>query len=175
MLSMIEKMKAVAGAGLVKPPLGGTPLNLSAMLDSNSGSGGSGQGSEDDSQKSEESKSSDEVEIKEEILNPETDIRAQFFADLKRLNDSKSEALNQDNNHQTSVIKSLNEFSTIPANGDRSAHSVTLKVRDEDESLPPRKRKFSHENPLAESPGDCKKLVIEDDLEPAIKLETTSY
>jgi len=28
---------------------------------------------------------------------------------------------------------------------------------------------------LAESPGDCKKLVIEDDLEPAIKLETTSY
>eukprot|EP00090_Calanus_glacialis_P014224 TRINITY_DN2295_c0_g1_i1.p1 TRINITY_DN2295_c0_g1~~TRINITY_DN2295_c0_g1_i1.p1 ORF type:complete len:517 (+),score=122.96 TRINITY_DN2295_c0_g1_i1:220-1770(+) len=175
MLSMIEKMKAVAGAGLVKPPLGSTPLNLSAMLDSNSGSGGSGQGSEDDSQKSTESKSSDEVEIKEEDPNPETDIRAQFFADLKRLNDSKSEALNQDNNHQTSVIKSLNEFSNIPTNGDRSAHSVTLKVRDDDESLPPRKRKFSHENSLAESPGDCKKLVIEDDLEPAIKLETTSY
>jgi hypothetical protein len=65
----------------------------------------------------------------------------------------------------------LNEFS----NGDRSSHSVTLKVREDDESLPPRKRKFSHENSLSESPGDCKKLVIEDDLEPAIKLETTSY
>lgn len=170
MLSMIEKMKAAAGAGLGKAQLGGTPLNLSAMLDSNGGSGGSGQGSEDDSQKSNESKSSNEVEIKEELPNPEADIRAQFFADLKRLNDSKSEDL--ENNHQTSVIKSLNEISP---NGDRSTHSVTLKVRDDDDSLPPRKRKYSHENALAESPGDCKKLVIEDDLEPTIKLETTSY
>jgi len=173
MLSMIEKMKAVAGAGLGKAPLGGTPLNLSAMLDSNGGSGGSGQGSEDDSQKSNESKSSDEIEIKQEMPNPETDIRAQFFADLKRLNDSKSEAL--DNNHQTSVIKSLTELSPTPTNGDLSAHSVTLKMRDEDDSLPPRKRKYSHENALAESPGDCKKLVIEDEVETAIKLETTSY
>ena len=165
MLSMIEKMKAVAGAGLGKAQLGGTPLNLSAMLDSNGGSGGSAQGSEDDSQKSDESKSSDEIEIKQEIPNPETDIRAQFFADLKRLNDSKSEAL--ENNHQTSVIKSTT------TNGDLSAHSVTLKMRDDDDSLPPRKRKYSHENSLTESPGDCKKLVIEE--EPAIKLETTSY
>lgn len=173
MLSMIEKMKAVAGAGLGKAPLGSTPLNLSAMLDSNGGSGGSGQGSEDDSQKSNESKSSDEIEIKQETPNPEADIRAQFFADLKRLNDSKSEALDQ--NHQTSVIKSLTEFSPTPTNGDRSAHSVTLKVREDEDSLPPRKRKYSHENALAESPGDCKKLVIEEELEPAIKLETTSY
>jgi len=166
-------MKAVAGAGLGKAPLGSTPLNLSAMLDSNGGSGGSGQGSEDDSQKSNESKSSDEIEIKQETPNPEADIRAQFFADLKRLNDSKSEAL--DHNHQTSVIKSLTEFSPTSTNGDRSAHSVTLKVREDEDSLPPRKRKYSHENALAESPGDCKKLVIEEELEPAIKLETTSY
>jgi len=161
MLSMIEKMKAAAGA---KPPLGGTPLNLSAMLDS------SGQESGDESRKSSESsKSSDEAEIKEENNHQEPDIRAQFFADLKRFNDSKGETLNQENNHQTSVIKSLNEFS----NGDASTHSVTLKVREGEETLPHRKRKYSHENNLTESHGDCKKL--EEDLEPAIKLETTSY
>ena len=37
MLSMIEKIKA---AGLNKAPLGDTPLNLSAMLDSNNSNGG---------------------------------------------------------------------------------------------------------------------------------------
>ena len=160
---MIEKLRE-AGA---KQPLGSAPLNLSAMLDFNGGH----KRSEDGSETSTDSKDSNEAAVKEEANTDENDIRAQFFADLMRRNDNKNEALNNDSNHPPTIVKTLNEFS----NGDRSSHSVTLKVREDDESLPPRKRKFSHENSLSESPGDCKKLVIEDDLEPAIKLETTSY
>ena len=49
MLSMIEKIKA---AGLNKTPLGDTPLNLTAMLENNGGSGQNGHEGESEGENS---------------------------------------------------------------------------------------------------------------------------
>lgn len=152
MMSLMERMKLVAGAGGMKHLLpSSSPLNLSAMLDGNTG------GSEDDSQRSSESyRSSDDAEIKHEPAGDTTDIRAQFFAQLASgLTDT---AVVQEQPVSASVIR--------PVNGDtrNESKAVTLAPRSETSrppspgrppspsipvsppcSLPPRKRKYSLE------------------------------
>lgn len=92
--------------------------------------------------------------IKEETGTEEPDsIRAQFFADLKRL--KTPEAVEADQS------------------------SVSVKIKEDDssvESLPPRKRRLDiHENgDLNGDTGDCKKIKDQDDLDKSIPLETTS-
>lgn len=147
MLSMLEKIKANA-ATLSKPPLGEAPLNLSAMLDNGHSKQNGSEGSSGNSVSSE----GESVTIKEETSAEEPDsIRAQFFADLKRL--KTPEAVEAD---QSSV-----------------------KIKEDDssmESLPPRKRRLDiHENgDLNSDNGDCKKIKDQDDLDKSIPLETTS-
>ena len=94
------------------------------------------------------------VTIKEENIAEEPDnIRAQFFADLKRLK--------------------------TPEVVEADQSSVTVKIKEDDssvESLPPRKRRLDiHENEdLNSDTGDCKKIKDQDDLDKSIPLETTS-
>lgn len=148
LLSMIEKIKA---AGLNKPALGDAPLNLSAMLDNHadmeSGEEASRSGSEEN------------MTIKQEpIVEEQSDIRAQFFADLKRLNGGEG----------SNGVK--------PSEGDverSSSHAVTLKIRDDENSLQSGKRKSSDEG-LAESSKERKLGASEEELDTSIKLETTS-
>merc|ERR1719225_2294651 len=110
LLSMIEKIKA---AGMNKPALGDAPLNLSAMLDNHadmeSGEEASRSGSEES------------MTIKQEpIMEEQSDIRAQFFADLKRLN--SGEGSNGVKQGEGDTERS-------------SSHAVTLKIRDDENSL----------------------------------------
>ena len=94
------------------------------------------------------------VTIKEENIAEEPDsIRAQLFADLKRLK--------------------------TPEVAEADQSSVTVKIKEDDssvESLPPRKRRLDiHENEdLNSDTGDCKKNKDQDDLDKSIPLETTS-
>merc|ERR1719507_1029832 len=135
MLSMLEKIKANA-ATLGKPQLGETPLNLSAMLDNGHSKLNGSEGSSGNSVSSE----GESVTIKEENIAEEPDsIRAQFFADLKRLK--------------------------TPEVAEADQSSVTVKIKEDDssvESLLPRKRRLDiHENDdLNSDTGDCKKLKI---------------
>ena len=96
--------------------------------------------------------------MKQETIDHEPDsIRAQFFADLKR-----------------SEPNIANLASSPSSETSSSQHSVTLKSRDESEdSLPPRKRKVDM-NGGEETSSDCKKTVLDEDLDKSIKLETTS-
>jgi len=160
MLSMIEKIKA---ASLNKPGLGETPLNLSAMLDTN----GTREitGSDNDSSRSGESSESgvDPVEVKQENGTPDQDnIRAQFFADLKRMNNDGDIGLD------------MSKISTLATNGKENSSS-SHQVRSEEENLPPRKRKVDIITNGGEEGSDCKKVAHDDDLETSsIKLEATS-
>ena len=109
----------------------------------------------------------DSVSVKQEEGDQESDsIRAQFFADLKRLktpdpDDASPGADSQEEEDQKSS----------------SQHSVTLKIREEDASdtLPPRKRKLDLlENGSCEE-NECKKVPAhEEDLDKSIKFEATS-
>ena len=159
MLSMLEKMKAMR-----QPTnLAGLPQNLQAMLE-----GGNSNGSTESSEKSKESSESEEIQIKEELKVEETsDIRAQFFADLKRLNDGTAEV----EGGPAAAVASL-ELSRSLA--DKPSHSVTLKARDnnDEDSLPLRKRKISHE--MINESNSPKKQHSQDD-ESSVKLQTTSY
>jgi len=183
MLSMLERMKAVAGAGnkSVSSLPSSLPLNLSSMLDSNStgGSESTGEGSSDSRRSSEELS-----EIKQEDKPEVPDIRAEFFAELKRFNDPKDMVNDRTGPPNTtapssSVIKPLNElYSSHNGDGTNNTgtHSVTLAPREQDggdSNLPPRKRKISHE-----TNAEClKKVSVEEnsELESNIKIETTSY
>ena len=168
MLSMLEKIKANA-ATLSKPQLGEAPLNLSAMLDNGHTKQNGSEGSSGNSGKVISwkhllngyslkfilvSSEGESVTIKEETGAEEPDsIRAQFFADLKRL--KTPEAVEADQS------------------------SVSVKIKEDDssvESLPPRKRRLDiHENgDLNGDNGDCKKIKDQDDLDKSIPLETTS-
>lgn len=151
MLSMLEKIKANAATlGKPQPQLGETPLNLSAMLDNGHSKPNGSEGSSGNSVSSE----GESVTIKEENIAEEPDsIRAQFFADLKRLK--------------------------TPEVAEADQSSVTVKIKEDDssvESLPPRKRRLDiHENEdLNGDTGDCKKIKDQDDLDKSIPLETTS-
>ena len=97
--------------------------------------------------------------IKQEpIMEEQSDIRAQFFADLKRLNGGEG----------SNGVK--------PGEGDTersSSHAVTLKIRDDENSLQSGKRKSSDEG-LAESSKERKIGNSEEELDTSIKLETTS-
>ena len=97
--------------------------------------------------------------IKQEPIGEEqSDIRAQFFADLKRLNGGEA----------SNGVK--------PSEGDTersSSHAVTLKIRDDENSLQSGKRKSSDEG-LAESSKERKLGASEEELDTSIKLETTS-
>lgn len=164
MLSMIEKIKA---AGLNKPPLGDAPLNLSAMLDNN---GHNDNNDESDNANSGSVSPDNEGEavpvIKQENGAPEPDnIRAQFFADLKRLknNDTSGNLLDPPASNNEDPDKSP------------SQHSVTLQIREDEDVLPPRKRKIDVMGNGGDDSGDCKKVAHDDDLESSIKLEATSY
>jgi len=150
LLSMIEKIKQ---AGLNKPALGDAPLNLSAMLDNESGEEASRSGSDGENN----------ITIKQEPIGTEqADIRAQFFADLKRLNEGDS---SNSSSGAASVIKPSEDES------DRSSsHAVTLKIRDDENSFQSGKRSSSSEG-LEEN---SKELKREEDLDSSIKLETTS-
>jgi len=150
LLSMIEKIKA---AGMNKPTLGDAPLNLSAMLDNN--------GDLESGEEASRSGSEENMTIKQEPIGEEqSDIRAQFFADLKRLNSGES----------SNGVK--------PSEGDTerersSSHAVTLKIRDDENSLQSGKRKSSDES-LAETSKERRLVTSEEDLDTSIKLETTS-
>ena len=98
--------------------------------------------------------------IKQEpIMEEQSDIRAQFFADLKRLNGG---------GEGSNGVKS--------GDGDTersSSHAVTLKIRDDENSLQSGKRKSSDEG-LAETSKERKLGASEEELDTSIKLETTS-
>merc|ERR1712098_672870 len=162
MLSMIEKIKA---ASLNKPGLGETPLNLSAMLDTNGAREASG--SDNENSRSGESSESgvDPVEVKQENGSPEQDnIRAQFFSDLKRMN-----------NKDGDIGLDMSKISTLASNGKEKSSSSNHQVKkSEEENLPPRKRKVDIITNGGEEGSDCKKVAHDDDLENSIKLETTS-
>lgn len=159
LLSMIEKIKA---AGLNKPSLGDAPLNLSSMLDANT---------DNDNESEETSRSGSDGEnvitVKQEPIGTEqSDIRAQFFADLKRLNDGDSSS----SSNGTVPVK--------PSDVDTdksSSHAVTLKMRDDESSLQSGKRNSSCDG-LDESSNELKRVSSDDDLDldQSIKLETTS-
>ena len=99
--------------------------------------------------------------IKQEPIGEEqSDIRAQFFADLKRLNSGEC----------SNGVK--------PSEGDTerersSSHAVTLKIRDDENSLQSGKRKSSDES-LTETSKERRLVTSEEDLDTSIKLETTS-
>ena len=104
--------------------------------------------------------------IKQENGAPEPDnIRAQFFADLKRLknNDTSGNLLDPPASNNEDPDKSP------------SQHSVTLQIREDEDVLPPRKRKIDVMSNGGDDSGDCKKVAHDDDLESSIKLEATSY
>ena len=104
--------------------------------------------------------------IKQENGAPEPDnIRAQFFADLKRLknNDTSGNLLDPPASNNEDGDKSP------------SQHSVTLQIREDEDVLPPRKRKIDVMGNGGDDSGDCKKVAHDDDLESSIKLEATSY
>ena len=103
------------------------------------------------------------ITIKQEPIGTEqADIRAQFFADLKRLNDGDS---SNSSSGPASVIKPSEE------DPDRSSsHAVTLKIRDDEDCFQSGKRKSSCDG-LEENSTDLK---CEEDLDTSIKLETTS-
>ena len=103
------------------------------------------------------------ITIKQEPIGTEqADIRAQFFADLKRLNEGDS---SNSSSGAASVIKPSEDES------DRSSsHAVTLKIRDDENSFQSGKRSSSSEG-LEEN---SKELKREEDLDSSIKLETTS-
>merc|ERR1712038_984404 len=152
LLSMIEKIKA---AGLNKPTLGDAPLNLSAMLDNN--------GDLESGEEASRSGSEENMTIKQEPIGEEqSDIRAQFFADLKRLNDGDS---SNGSSGGASVVKQSEDDSDKS-----SSHAVTLKIRDEEDSFQSGKSKSSCEG-LDEN---SKELKREEDMDTSIKLETTS-
>jgi len=163
MLSMIEKIKA---AGLNKPPLGDAPLNLSAMLDNNGHNDNSEESDKTNSGSVSPDNNSEAVAaIKQENGIPESDnIRAQFFADLKRLK-----------NNDTSGLTDSPTTTDEAQDKSPSQHSVTLKIREDEDVLPPRKRKIDVIGNGGDDSGDCKKVAHDDDLESSIKLETTSY
>ena len=103
--------------------------------------------------------------IKQENGIPESDnIRAQFFADLKRLK-----------NNDTSGLTDSPTTTDEAQDKSPSQHSVTLKIREDEDVLPPRKRKIDVIGNGGDDSGDCKKVAHDDDLESSIKLETTSY
>ena len=96
--------------------------------------------------------------IKQEPIGEEqSDIRAQFFADLKRLNSGEG----------SNGVKSDGETERS------SSHAVTLKIRDDENSLQSGKRKSSDEG-LAETSKERRLGTSEEDLDTSIKLETTS-
>merc|ERR1712218_644637 len=144
LLSMIEKIKA---AGLNKPALGDAPLNLSAMLDNN--------GDLESGEEASRSGSEENMTIKQEpIMEEQSDIRAQFFADLKRLNGGEA----------SNGVK--------PSEGDTerersSSHAVTLKIRDDENSLQSGKRKSSDES-LAETSKEIKLGASEEEMDTSI-------
>ena len=97
--------------------------------------------------------------IKQEPIGEEqSDIRAQFFADLKRLNSGEG---------SNGVKQSDGETERS------SSHAVTLKIRDDENSLQSGKRKSSDEG-LAETSKERRLATSEEDLDSSIKLETTS-
>lgn len=107
------------------------------------------------------SESGESITIKQENVESEAGgdtIRAQFFADLKRLNPTETTGLETDSPQMSS-----------------SQQSVTLQARETidqngGDNLPHKKRKME----TVEEAGDCKKTVHEEDLEANIKLEATS-
>ena len=104
------------------------------------------------------------VTIKEETSVEEPDnIRAQFFADLKRL--KTPEAVEAD-----PVIAENH------SDKGSSQSSVTVKIKEDDnsmESLPPRKRRLDGD--VNSDNGECKKIKDQDnDPDKSIPLETTS-
>jgi len=168
MLSMLERMKALGGGGLKN--LVSAPLNLSSMLD------GASAGSED-SQRSSGGSSSEEVDLKQE-QEQGGDIRAQFFAQLKGLNEVKVEeggwrsGLEEEKEGGT-IIKTTSVIRPLNGGGEQEAKSVTLAQRTDTEitqenspgsSLPPRKRKISED----QDGPDCKRV------EETIPLEASS-
>jgi len=171
MMNMIERMKLVAGAGGLKhlPPTS-TPLNLSAMLDASSedGAGRDGDGVDGEvaSTGGESRTSKEQADNKTGTTGGESDIRAQFFAQLA------SSLTEKDNKASpaTSVIR--------PLNGDVKSESktVTLAPREETPTspssptavLPPRKRKYSadesgHHLQAEETNSHC--LKVEEEME----------
>ena len=103
------------------------------------------------------------ITIKQEpIVAEQSDIRAQFFADLKRLNDGDS---SNGSSGGASVVKQSEDDSDKS-----SSHAVTLKIRDEEDSFQSGKSKSSCEG-LDEN---SKELKREEDMDTSIKLETTS-
>ena len=105
----------------------------------------------------------DPVEVKQENGTPDQDnIRAQFFADLKRMNNDGDIGLD------------MSKISTLATNGKENSSS-SHQVRSEEETLPPRKRKVDIITNGSEEGSDCKKVAHDDDLETSsIKLEATS-
>jgi len=175
MMNMIERMKLVAGAGGLKhlPPTT-TPLNLSAMLDASPEEGGGGGGESGgggaSSQRSSESRSSEEQsDSKPESSEGDSDIRAQFFAQLASSLTEKENKSSAATSVSASVIRSVN--------GDpvkSESKSVTLAPREENATspssptavLPPRKRKYSadeteHHLQAEETNSHCLKVEEE--------------
>merc|ERR1712012_847463 len=176
MMNMIERMKLVAGAGGLKhlPPTS-TPLNLSAMLDASSEDGGGGAGGggggvdgEVASTGDESRTSKEQADNKTETAGGESDIRAQFFAQLA------SSLTEKDN--KASPATSVSASVVRPLNGDvkSESKSVTLAPREETPTspssptavLPPRKRKYSadesdHHLQAEETNSHCLKVEEE--------------
>merc|ERR1712098_492520 len=117
---------------LNKPGLGETPLNLSAMLDTNGAREASG--SDNENSRSGESSESgvDPIEVKQENGSPEQDnIRAQFFSDLKRMN-----------NKDGDIGLDMSKISTLASNGKEKSSSSNHQVKkSEKKKFPPKKKK----------------------------------
>jgi len=176
MMNMIERMKLVAGAGGLKhlPPTS-TPLNLSAMLDASSEDGGGGTGGGDGVDAEAASTGGESRTSKEQADNKtettaggESDIRAQFFAQLASSLTEKDNKASPATSVSASVIR--------PLNGDvkSESKSVTLAPREETPTspssptavLPPRKRKYSadesdHHLQAEETNSHCLKVEEE--------------
>ena len=101
------------------------------------------------------------VDIKQE---EQDNIRAQFFEDLKRLK----------SNEPAFGAKNVDVSKLAPQSLPDGQTMSSSQYRDEEDNLPPRKRKVDIMENGSDEAGDCKKVAHDEDRDSSIKLETTS-